>query len=103
MQLTASPLPQLTLDVQRVARKGFPEVVFCQGKTTEESLAALAALARHNRVVLGTRASREVGERVTSEISNAMYFERSRIILIGEPIIKIDASVGILSAGGGGE
>jgi NCAIR mutase (PurE)-related protein len=46
-----------SLDVDRGARTGVPEVVFAQGKTEEQTLAALAALRAHDpdRAALATR------------------------------------------------
>ncbi len=48
-----------TLDHHRTLRKGFPEVVFCQGKTCEQVAAIVERMARRGTRVLGTRASAE--------------------------------------------
>ena len=46
----------LNLDLDRHRRCGFPEVVFGQGKTVEEIVAAATTLANHHGRVLVTRA-----------------------------------------------
>lgn len=48
-----------TLDHHRSLRWGFPEVVFCQGKTPEQSAQIMARLAQRNDRVLATRATSE--------------------------------------------
>ena len=45
------------LDHHRALRQGVPEVVFCQGKTTEQVVAIVEKLATRNRRVMATRAS----------------------------------------------
>lgn len=71
------------LDHQRLARKGFAEVVYCEGKTPEQSAVIIGRLAdRGDCNVLGTRASRETYERVLEGIGDATYDEVSRTIVV---------------------
>jgi pyridinium-3,5-biscarboxylic acid mononucleotide synthase len=59
------PLEELggfaTVDLHRHVRCGFPEVIFGQGKTTEQVVAILGSMARHNLGGLATRISAETG------------------------------------------
>ena len=48
------------LDHHRALRKGFPEVVFCEGKRVDQIVEILERLAKKHSAVLATRASREV-------------------------------------------
>ena len=73
------------LDHHRALRQGFPEVVFCPGKTTEQVLAIIERLAAHADRVLATRASPEVFEAVRSRFPEARYYEPARILLVGQP------------------
>ena len=73
------------LDTQRAVRTGHPEVVFCQGKTTEQCVAIAARLAQTERMVLLTRASPEVGAAVTAHLSAAIYYEAARCVVVGNP------------------
>ncbi len=61
-QLKTLPYEDLgfaNLDHHRSLRWGFPEVVFCQGKTPEQSAEIICKLAQRNDRVLATRASAE--------------------------------------------
>ena len=73
------------LDNHRCLRNGFPEVVFCQGKTNEQVVEILKRLSSRNKCVLGTRANADVYEAVKSEISDAAYCASARIITVGQP------------------
>jgi len=71
------------LDHHRVLRKGFPEVVFCEGKTIERTVEILERLAQKHSPVLATRASPEVYNAVVARLPQASYFEEARIIQLG--------------------
>lgn len=73
------------LDSHRHLRTGFPEVVFCQGKTTRQVCDILKALSARSKCVLGTRATPEVFEAVAAELPHAAYSALARIITVGEP------------------
>ena len=46
------------IDYQRTARKGSPEVVFCEGKTPEQAASIFARLAQHDGLALGQQDSK---------------------------------------------
>src|ERR1043166_9713422 len=71
------------LDHHRALRKGFPEVVFCEGKRTEHVVEIMQRLAQKHSRVLATRASRETFEAVAAQIPTAEYFEDARVIQLG--------------------
>ncbi|MGB9586725.1 MAG: nickel pincer cofactor biosynthesis protein LarB [Armatimonadota bacterium] len=73
------------IDHHRGLRRGFPEAVFCERKTTEQVVEILKRLSKHNSVVLGTRASRDVYEAVCKELPHAEYHEVARIIVVRSP------------------
>jgi NCAIR mutase (PurE)-related protein len=50
-----------TIDLHRRVRCGFPEVIFGQGKTTEQVVTILGTMARHGLGGLATRISPETG------------------------------------------
>lgn len=70
------------LDHQRSIRKGFPEVVFGEGKTADQVAEMLLRLAEANERVMATRVSRRIYEVVKTGLPHARYFERARIILV---------------------
>ncbi|GAB1432451.1 nickel pincer cofactor biosynthesis protein LarB [Spirochaetota bacterium] len=68
------------LDSQRALRTGFPEVVFCQGKSPEHLRAIIQKLLAHPCPVLATRASAEMYEAVKDLSAELHYDPASRII-----------------------
>lgn len=88
------------LDHHRALRKGFPEVVFCQGKTVEQVARIFENLCEGRRSVLGTRASREAFIAVREVYPDAVYHELARTIAVhrGETPVK-KGNILIMSAG----
>ncbi len=88
------------LDHHRELRQGFPEVLFCQGKTLEQvQQIARAALAKHD-CLLATRATPEVYEALRGIEPSAEYHPAARTAVIrrGPPRPRI-GRVLILTAG----
>ena len=59
-KLTCLPfedMDDIKIDHHRALRQGFPEVVFCPGKTTEQIVRAMGELARISPNVLASRAT----------------------------------------------
>ena len=73
------------IDNHRSLRTGFPEVVFCPGKTNDQIVGILKRLMEGNACVMAARAEPEVYRAVCSEIPDADYCEHARIITIGQP------------------
>src|SRR5213082_2677091 len=71
------------LDHHRALRKGFPEVVFCEGKRVEHVVEIVQRLELKHSPVLATRASRDVFEAVAARLPAAKYFEDARMIQLG--------------------
>ncbi len=70
------------IDHHRALRKGFPEVVYCEGKTLAQVVEIMARLAARHAHVLASRASPETFEAVRAAIPSACYFEAARLILV---------------------
>src|SRR3954466_2830374 len=56
------------LDHHRALRKGFPEVVFCEGKRVDHIVEIMQKLERKHSPILATRASSEVYEAVAARL-----------------------------------
>jgi NCAIR mutase (PurE)-related protein len=67
------------LDTHRALRKGFPEVIFCQGKSPEQVARLFVRMVRHGPVI-ATRAGGEVYETVKASAPGALYHSQARII-----------------------
>jgi NCAIR mutase (PurE)-related protein len=69
-----------TLDHHRTLRWGFPEVIFCSGKTPEQVALIAARLAEQSPRVLGTRASREQYDAARLHLPDLRYHELARCL-----------------------
>jgi NCAIR mutase (PurE)-related protein len=90
------------IDHHRALRQGFPEVVFCQGKTPEQVLAAVKSIHSRAGMVLATRADAAAWDAVRKAIPEANYDETARIIWLGQrpPDPAPDAPyIAVVSAG----
>ncbi|MHB1001219.1 MAG: nickel pincer cofactor biosynthesis protein LarB [Armatimonadota bacterium] len=88
------------IDHHRKIRTGFPEVVFCQGKTSAQVAEIVKRLSEHNQVVLATRASIEQYKAVLEQVPEAVYHETARVITVGTPPVNEDERyILVVSAG----
>jgi pyridinium-3,5-biscarboxylic acid mononucleotide synthase len=88
------------LDTHRNLRQGFPEVIFCQGKTEQQVVTIAERLAAHAQTVLGTRASNDVCVVVQNAFPNAQIFPEARMFLVGQPASPLTTRpMVIMSAG----
>ena len=88
------------IDHHRALRGGFPEVIFCQGKTVDQVVNIFQSLAGYNHNIMATRAGRDVFEAVRSLFSQARYHEMAKIIsLTAEAGKKYERKILVISAG----
>lgn len=84
------------IDHHRAVRQGFPEVIFCQGKTVEQVVTIATRLAGRNNNLLATRATEEMYEAVRLSLPDAVYHQQSRLITVQRDIPSIDSARFIL-------
>ena len=102
-QLRRLPFEMLefaTVDHHRAIRCGFPEVIYCPGKTTGQICGIFDRLAKAGGNVLATRATPEVFKAVAAEHPAAEYHEAARAVTLrqgeqGEP----SGHVAVVAAG----
>ncbi len=70
------------VDHHRALRKGFPEVIFGQGKTPEHIVSISEALLQHSDRLLVTRASQQAYDAVAEKVPQARYEEMARCIVV---------------------
>lgn len=87
------------IDHLRELRKGFAEVVFCEGKDIDETSEIILKLSEKSKRVLATRASKELFEKVKEKIDSAFYNEKGETISIIKEEITSKGLVSILTAG----
>jgi pyridinium-3,5-biscarboxylic acid mononucleotide synthase len=69
-----------TVDHHREARQGFPEVIFCEGKTPAQVARIARAIVKRKSVLLGTRADRKHFAAVHRLVPSARYNPVARTI-----------------------
>lgn len=102
-RLTHMPVEDLgfaRIDHHRPLRCGFPEVVFCPGKTTDQAAEIISRLAETGSNVLATRADKAIFDRIKEERSEAHFNPVARTIVIRQrPAKPSPGTVGLICAG----
>ena len=76
------------IDNHRIIRKGFPETVYCKGKTISQILKILRSMSNDYQNILATKANKRVYNAVKKDFSNAEYNEEAKTIVIENVEIK---------------
>lgn len=87
-RLRALPFEDLgfaKVDTHRELRTGFPEVIYCAGKTVEQIVEIARRIVARHHVALATRCSPEACTAVQEAFPRAVYHEAARIVVIGRP------------------
>jgi NCAIR mutase (PurE)-related protein len=88
------------VDNHRELRTGYPEVVFCEGKTSEQVRNIMEYMFTQRVNILGTRADREIYEAVREVLPQAEYNELGRTITIRQAEIQpTKTTIAVLTAG----
>lgn len=69
------------IDHHRSLRKGFPEVIFGQGKTDEQIVGIMQRMIVQEQVILATRVDAPKAETVLQKIPDAKYDQDARMII----------------------
>jgi len=70
------------IDIEREKRCGFPEVIFCQGKTPEETARIAREILKYHKYLMATRADEKTYRAVKRITKDAVYHKKARIITI---------------------
>jgi len=81
------------VDHHRQLRRGFPEVIYCPGKTAEQTIKIFASLAEKGNNVLATRAEPAVFRELAKEFPNARYDKLAKTIVLEQKKIAVSKSV----------
>ncbi len=88
------------IDNHRQVRTGYPEVIFGQGKTTEQVKKIVEYMLTKDNNILATRVTREMYEAVSTICKDARYNEQARTISVIKKEDKKPAShIAIVTAG----
>ena len=89
------------IDHHRSLRKGFPEVIFGQGKTTKQIIGIIERMISQEPIILVTRVEAHKAEKITSVYKSATYDPEARMLLVGEKKAPLSGSgeILVISAG----
>lgn len=88
------------IDHHRELRTGYPEIVYCAGKTNEQVRAIFSAMEGHGNNIIGTRAGKEMFEYISPFFPDAVYYEIARIISISKrEIVPPESKIAVITAG----
>jgi NCAIR mutase (PurE)-related protein len=86
------------VDLHREVRKGFPEVIFCEGKTPQQVIAITKKVYKTNKKAMLTRVSPVLARRLKKSFPRGTYHKAARIFYYGIKT-KQTGFICILSAG----
>jgi NCAIR mutase (PurE)-related protein len=88
------------IDNHREVRVGYPEVIYCEGKTVEQVKSIIEVMLTKDNNILATRASEEMYEAVKTICTEAQYNPMGRTITIRRREEQLtDSYIAIISAG----
>ena len=88
------------IDQHRNIRTGYPEAIFCLGKTKLQVLEIMKRLCENNANVIATRASQEVFDFLKDEIKEAVYYEAPKMIVVNRNTkIQSEKVIAVICAG----
>ncbi len=88
------------IDTHRELRTGYPEVIFCSGKTLSQLQDIVRYMLKGNNNILATRATEEMFKAVSEISPDARYNELAKAITIKrKELKKPDTTISVVSAG----
>lgn len=88
------------IDHHREIRTGYPEIIYCAGKSTGQVKEIFKVMAEKGNNVIGTRANQDMYEAVLSNSPDVVYYPVARIISLQQKKLKIPESrIAIITAG----
>jgi hypothetical protein len=72
------------IDLHREKRKGFPEVVFSEGKTEKQVISIITKMFKVHKKVLCTKVSSKLAKGLISRFPKGKYFDDARIFYLGK-------------------
>ena len=88
-----------SVDHHRALRQGFPEVIFCEGKTQAQIVAIARGLLKKGGPLLTTRVDPNVAKALKRLDRRAVYHELARSIVIKRQASRLKGDVLIITAG----
>src|SRR5258708_9078801 len=83
----------------RISRQGFPEAIYCPGKTTEQIVKIFGSLCKGPGPVLATRTTPEVAQAIQKAYPKAAYHSQARLVVWGARRIEAKTKVVVATRG----
>lgn len=88
------------IDHHREMRTGYPEIIYCAGKSVEQVKEIVRVMSERENNVIGTRANQEMYDAVKSIIPSAVYYPMARIISVQKKKPETpESSIAVITAG----
>jgi NCAIR mutase (PurE)-related protein len=87
------------IDHHRSLRRGFPEVIFCEGKSPDEIVKIATGMIEQGADLLATRCSPELFAEVKADIAEAVYDEKARLFTVQQTGRRRRGRVAVVSGG----
>lgn len=89
-----------TIDNHREVRTGYPEIIYCEGKTVEQVVGIISYMLEGEANILGTRASLEMYEAVKAICPEAVYNPLGRTMTIQRRELELtETYIAVVCAG----
>lgn len=88
------------VDNHRSLRNGYPEVIYCEGKSLDEIEGIVEEMLKHGNNILASRAEKEVFDRIKKIAPEAVYHERPKMIFIEKQKLEKTKSKILVVSGG---
>lgn len=99
-ELPYTDLGYASIDNHRELRVGYPEVIYCAGKTAEQVVGIIKFMLTKDNNILATRANEEMYLAVKDICEDAEYHKDARIITIKKKSIKMpETTIAVVTAG----
>lgn len=88
------------IDTHRDLRRGFPEVILCQGKTIEQIRRIVESLSPETKIIMATKADKAAFKTIRKVRRDAVYYDTAKIVLVGKKRKKKSAkTILVVTAG----
>ena len=87
------------IDHHRELRRGFPEVIFCEGKTPEQITGIATRILEHGSDLLATRCVPEQFAAISGSIEGAVYHEEGRLFAVRQSHTEEKGFVAVVAGG----
>jgi len=88
------------IDTHRDLRRGFPEVILCQGKSIDQIRRIVESLSPGTKFIMATKADKTVFKVIRKIRRDATYYETAKIVLVGKKRKKKSAkTILVVTAG----